>query len=231
MRHLQNRKHKMKCLVCGREFVGTQSAKYCPDCRTERYHARTGTKVEKVCAVCGKKFLGCYGAKYCPDCRQLRREQSMLETRKRLKNKTACVIGKTMRRCAYCGKEFVITSPNNKYCPKCRKDARNALRRKSYREHVTQCPEKMARKRKATHYRNRFCAVCGTPITKNTSTSICDDPKCRKRLDYFWTARRSYNYGRRKRPPTMEAARKRFGIVYHQPVMDYETTASHHDLF
>jgi len=66
---------------------------------------------------------------------------------------------------------------------------------------------------------------------KNTSTSICDAPECRKCLDYFWTARRSYNSGKRKMPPTMEAARARFGIVYHQPVMDYEAVASRHDLF
>lgn len=113
----------MHCLACGREFIGTQSARYCPECREKRYQSRTGTRSERVCVSCGKRFLGCYKAKYCPDCTQLRREQSMRKTIERMKNGTACVIGKTKRRCEYCGKEFVITSPKNKYCPECRRAA------------------------------------------------------------------------------------------------------------
>lgn len=101
------------CVRCGKQFETIHKTAVCQDCHTA------------VCAVCGKEFKLTYpyNQKTCSSkCRGIYRKQSGIgkaaaaKAHKTVKdNKT--VSQYALKICKYCGKEFVPTSSNQKYCP------------------------------------------------------------------------------------------------------------------
>ena len=71
----------------------------------------------RICRQCGAVFDGGPRAWYCPSCRRERAKES--NRRKRAKGRKADrPIGSTDN-CVRCGKEYVVRSSRQKYCPDC----------------------------------------------------------------------------------------------------------------
>lgn len=93
------------CEDCGTTFVGSYTARFCPDCRKKRQQANA--KAVRRCVVCGKEFFGNARAKYCPDCRvQVRRENYQRHVQRK-KEGQAIVRGESIGTCEVCGKPFI----------------------------------------------------------------------------------------------------------------------------
>lgn len=208
-------KRWITCELCGKTFLSRPSSRFCPECRQLRRKQEKNT-VARVCSMCDKKFFGARNAKYCPECRRIKNAERNREYRKRHRAGKADVIGETVRICKKCGQKFVITSPSQQYCKACTEEARREHRREVYRNTIQNDEQKKHHRLQFTRSRNRRCVICGRPITRHTSTRTCDDEACRKCFLFLRHARNSYRMGKRKNPPTMEEARKRFGISYNK---------------
>lgn len=75
----------------------------------------------RTCRQCGTIFNGGPRAWYCPDCRLERRREAdrRLAARGRVPLRPLGSIDK----CTVCGKDYIVNSSNQKYCPECAYDA------------------------------------------------------------------------------------------------------------
>lgn len=126
---------------------------------------------DRECRVCGKSFKGGPRAWYCPECRKERGRERSAKYRKNGYNRQ---IG-SVDVCKNCGKEYVINSGLQKYCPDCQeemhkkldneqgtkyyhtvidKNERNAKRRKHWAENAEEINAKRREKRKANKGKN-----------------------------------------------------------------------------
>lgn len=141
----------------------------------------------KKCRECGKKFEGGPRAWYCPECREKRHKIAKKEYENRKRLGKSDVIGTTKRKCEVCGKEYIIDSARQKYCPDCAKEAVKAVDRQQgleyYYDNKEQInPARYERRRKKT----AVCTVCGQEFDpEGTARSICSD-KCKaiRQKDY-----------------------------------------------
>ena len=85
--------------------------------------------LNKKCRECGKEFEGGPRAWYCPRCREKRYKAQKRAYERRKQKGVSVVVGITARKCEICGKEYVIASARQKYCPDCAKDAVKAVDR------------------------------------------------------------------------------------------------------
>ena len=111
------RTKRVICEDCGREFVASPGARYCPECRKKRMQANT--MATRRCVVCGKEFVGGPRSLYCKECGIQRRHERWRRYMERRKAGKSIVLGETMRKCEGCGKPFVMMSSTQKYCPEC----------------------------------------------------------------------------------------------------------------
>ena len=111
------RTKRVICEDCGREFVASPGARYCPECRKKRMQAHT--MATRRCVVCGKEFVGGPRSLYCKECGIQRRHERWRRYMERRKAGKSIVLGETMRKCEACGKPFVMMSSTQKYCPEC----------------------------------------------------------------------------------------------------------------
>ena len=111
------RTKRVICEDCGREFVASPGARYCPECRKKRMQANT--MATRRCVVCGKEFVGGPRSLYCKECGIQRRHERWRRYMERRKAGKSIVLGETMRKGEACGKPFVMMSSTQKYCPDC----------------------------------------------------------------------------------------------------------------
>ncbi len=111
------RTKRVICEDCGREFVASPGARYCPECRKKRMQANT--MATRRCVVCGKEFVGGPRSLYCKECGIQRRHERWRRYMERRKAGKSIVLGETMRKGEACGKPFVMMSSTQKYCPEC----------------------------------------------------------------------------------------------------------------
>ena len=133
---------------------------------------------ERVCRQCGARFPGGPRAWYCPDCRLARRREA--DRRYREKGRKADRPLGSTDICERCGKPYVVKSARQRYCPACAYEAvreadRPASRAWNQAHKAEYYPAKNASRRK-----ERFCVICGAPITAKTSTITCS-PACKQR--------------------------------------------------
>jgi len=76
---------------------------------------------KRICRQCGKEFQGGPRAWYCPDCRAIRQREAHIRFQR--KGKVADRPLGSVDRCLRCGKEYIVNSSRQKYCPKCALDA------------------------------------------------------------------------------------------------------------
>lgn len=133
---------------------------------------------ERTCRQCGRSFLGGPRAWHCPECREARKLESYKKYAKKGR-KADRPLG-SIDKCVICGKEYVVNSARQKYCPDCAYDAVREVDRPMSKvwnaEHKdTYYPKKNEKRRK-----KRYCVICGALITAKTATVTCDNPECKK---------------------------------------------------
>lgn len=105
----------------------------------------------RTCRECGAVFEGGPRAWYCPECRANRKKDA--EKRYRAKGRKADRPLGSTDKCTVCGKEYVVNSARQKYCPECAYDAVREVDRPASRawnrEHKdTYYPAKNEKRRK-----------------------------------------------------------------------------------
>lgn len=111
------RTKKVICEDCGKEFVASPGARYCPECRKKRM--QSNTKAARRCTICGKEFIGGPRSLYCKECGIKKRRERWRHYMERRKAGDSIVLGETVKKCEACGKSFVMIASNQKYCPEC----------------------------------------------------------------------------------------------------------------
>ena len=107
------------CLSCGAVFDGGCAAMKCPKCVAAE---RSSTLRPRVCRTCGRTFDGGPRAWYCPECRAIRRREQGRAGQARVAAGTTRKLGSTGV-CEICGKEYIVSSGLQRYCPGCAPDA------------------------------------------------------------------------------------------------------------
>jgi predicted Zn-ribbon and HTH transcriptional regulator len=105
----------------------------------------------RTCRECGAVFDGGPRAWYCPACRLARQREA--DARRRAKGRKADRPLGSTDKCVVCGKEYVVNSARQKYCPECAYDAVREVDRPASRawnrEHKdTYYPAKNEKRRK-----------------------------------------------------------------------------------
>lgn len=164
---------KRICKYCGKTYEGDPGSSACPECVAER---KKTTIRDRVCRQCGKTFPGGPRAWYCPECRKVR----MRERNARHKSAgTARPLG-SIDKCEVCGKEYVVNSGRQRYCPQCAPERYREIDRAQSKawnaENTT--PEKRKAERKASGAAIP-CAVCGKLFVPTTPAVTCSQ-ECRK---------------------------------------------------
>jgi len=118
---LVKRPKKHVCEDCGKEFIASATARFCPDCRRKRQQANS--LAMRKCTVCGREFLGGPRSLYCKECRVQKQHENYKRYMQRRREGTATEIGKTVQHCEVCGKPFVVMGGGQRYCPDCAKEA------------------------------------------------------------------------------------------------------------
>ena len=101
------------CQRCGKTFSGGRFSHFCEDCLKQI--KSESTYKERICVDCGRSFMGYPKSKRCPDCQHRR---TLEANRRRNKTGTKRPLG-SIDKCAVCGKEYVVNSGGQKYCPAC----------------------------------------------------------------------------------------------------------------
>lgn len=189
------------CTICGKQFLGGPSARFCPECRQEKQkeYARAYKRRKRAgksivmgvtkgkCARCGKEFVYQSGLqKYCPDCAEEAMREVDRKTGRGWLRRAADKYGQQYindrnreRRvyshdnCHECGAPLPPGhGPTTLYCDACLK------LHASYRAYRTRA---VSSGREAVSYKNwkssRFCAICGKHLDSARSR-FC--PDCRK---------------------------------------------------
>jgi Zn finger protein HypA/HybF involved in hydrogenase expression len=133
----------------------------------------------RVCRECGRIFPGGPRAWYCPSCRKERRDASVRRCKKRSRQGITRKLG-SLSPCAVCGKDYVVRSAMQKYCPDCAPEAIrlvDAAQGLAYyhANKATLNPSKNAKRRKIR--KTARCIICGKDFPKHGPAQSC--PDCR----------------------------------------------------
>lgn len=166
---------KRICKYCNKEYDGDPGSSACPECAE---HVKKSVMRIRVCRECGREFLGGPRAWYCPECRAERQR----ETNARCKRSGAQRPLGSVDKCAVCGKEYVVKSGLQKYCPECAREAVRSIDRKQSIEwqQKNTTPEQRKTQRKAATAEIK-CVICGKMFVP-TFTSLTCSKECSKRL-------------------------------------------------
>nr|DAK78432.1 MAG TPA: putative cytoplasmic protein [Caudoviricetes sp.] len=148
-----------------------------------RHGDRANVIRARVCRQCGREFQGGPRAWYCPECRTARKEET---DSRYLRGKAQRPLG-TIDHCKICGKEYVVKSARQKYCPDCAEKAVKEVDRKQAIEHYE------ATKKLTNPIRNekrrvgmKTCVICGKEFPADgTARNTCSD-ECRKKQRQEW---------------------------------------------
>ena len=81
----------------------------------------TSTLRMRVCRQCGIEFMGGPRAWYCPTCRiERQREQGRTCKQRQRKGQTRRL--GSIDKCEICGKDYIVNSARQRYCPECAPD-------------------------------------------------------------------------------------------------------------
>ena len=193
------------CADCGALFEGSDAdSVVCPEC-ADRIR-RESVLRDRVCVTCGRVFPGYPKAKYCPECRIEARRKADRECRQRKAAGTVRPIG-SVDRCANCGKEYVVNSGLQRYCPECAEvvvPQNISAHKAERRQNDPSIEQKRSARRKQ---KISACVVCGQPFPPEASRKNTCSDACRTILHNFEYASYAYRSGRRKSPPSLEHCR------------------------
>lgn len=198
-----------KCIDCGKRFVALTAQSYqtvrCPECAAK---ARLATaKQAKTCVRCGREFIGSPGSLYCDACaweeEQERKRKYRTEGFKRHRG--------DIDKCERCGKDYVVKSGLQKYCPDCQRQASLEKQRERKRR-----PEEAAKRRDHTKQirkkRIKVCVYCEQEYQSTSSSNCCSD-ECRKRHKHLQHTRYMYSKGKASRELWEKQEKERLDYV------------------
>lgn len=145
----------------------------------------------RVCKDCGRSFQGGPRAYYCPSCRITRTE----ETNKQYKRTGPQRPLGSLDKCERCGKDYIVASGLQRFCPECRPihsaehDRQTGL--EFYHENKDRINPPRNVKRQAGIVK---CIWCGKEFMPHNRSKACS-PECRRELKNKWW--REYDKKRR----------------------------------
>ena len=163
-----------KCKNCGKIFnvPGGREQYLCPECSAE---AKKNSVIrERICKNCGVAFLGYPRSFYCPACAIERRKQK----RRERGNRPYRPLG-SVDICANCGKEYVVKSGLQRYCPECAEKVVAEKIKAHKREYMADNKEKSQARKSETRGKRYVCVICGKEYEKHTTEVTCS-PECHK---------------------------------------------------
>lgn len=184
-----------KCKNCDKVFeVQTGKGVYlCEDCA--RISRSNSVLRERICKICGAPFMGYPRSFFCPECSAERKRQQKKIYNQR---KPSRHLGSTDI-CEACGKEYIVKSGLQKYCPDCAKEQVDKKIRQHKREYMAENKEKVQALKNETRGKRYICPICGKEFEKHTSAATCSD-ECEKELRRRRQNRADIKRGKRKLP-------------------------------
>lgn len=163
------------CKYCGKTYEGDSGSSACPDCVAER---KKTTVRDRICRQCGKVFPGGPRAWHCPECRKVRSREQCARHRQ---TGTARPLG-SVDKCESCGREYVVNSGRQRYCPQCAPEKYRETDREQSKawNAANTTPEERKGERKAAKAEIP-CAVCGKLFAPVGVANTCG-PECRRQL-------------------------------------------------
>lgn len=185
-----------KCLKCGKLFNTAKNEQtLCDNCVAA---GRATTIRPRTCHECGAIFDGGPRAWYCPSCRTVRQKEAAARYRK---NGVDRPLG-SIDHCTVCGKEYVVKSGRQRYCPECADDAvrqQDRMASKQWNAENNFYEERSQRSRSG----QKVCVICGKPVPPGTPRITCSDECDRLRLKWN-RGNTDFRRGKQASPPTVD---------------------------
>ena len=209
----------VKCIHCGKEFVKSKRRKFCSnECKATYYSQlyeqkrKSATPIyEYTCSICGKKFsskkanLVNYSCSTkCNNIMMLYKRfaerhpgvtlQEYLASRKEGEHVTVTKVRATKRACLFCGREYIPTTEEQKYCSKaCKFEAhekdkaeRLAASNEEIPEVKPSVPEVVSKPTKddPRTFELRECPICKMKFEAAKGTNVRYCGKCLSHFGY-----------------------------------------------
>ena len=167
-----------QCVKCGAPFERRYEDQFlCEACAAKSKANFTKLK-DRTCRTCGTVFKGGPRAWYCPTCRY---ERIKMAARKNRQHPPRRKLG-SIDQCENCGKDYIVNSGLQRYCPACaplmEREKKNLISREWNKQHLDRAA---IRANRAQASSVRFCAVCGKAFPAENAVvfqlDICS-PEC-----------------------------------------------------
>lgn len=183
---------KRTCQVCGTPFYGSDDHYYCPECARAK-KLDTVVKI-RTCQDCGVEFYGGPRARRCPDCAYKAKQETSRQHKKLGAKRPLGSIDK----CPICGKEYIVVSGRQKYCPAASCQRKGILEwqrehKRGYNKASGQYAKKMERRKQV----KKICAYCLQEFVSNTSTNLCSE-YCKKEQQKITQCIADINRGKKR---------------------------------
>lgn len=184
------------CKKCGKTFqaeTGRSERYLCEECYMQA--KKDSVYRERVCQICGSHFMGYPRSMFCPECSQKRKKE---QKRRYNSQKSARPLG-SIDRCEICGKEYIVKSGLQKYCPDCAEKTINeniSARKKEYND-INK--ERLYAHKEKMRINGHVCVICGKIFDSDTATVTCS-PECGKELQRIRQNESDIRRGKRKIP-------------------------------
>lgn len=181
-----------KCLKCGKLFnTAKNSQSLCDECIAE---GKATTIRPRTCRQCGAIFDGGPRAWYCPECRKIREKESAKRYRD---NGPTRPLG-SIDRCSVCGKEYVVNSARQRYCPVCAPEAIREVDREASKKWNAE--NGFYDRTQLERSGQKICVICGKPVPPGTPRVTCSD-ECDRLRKKKMRAEINFKRGRKKSIP------------------------------
>lgn len=162
------------CRKCGNRYEGDPGSTLCQACVRIQ---KSSTIRDRACRNCGSIFPGGPRAWYCPACRSERQAIQAREYHQRKKAGNTRTLGSTDL-CSICEQPYVVTSGNQKYCPKCAPDAIREIDRAQATVWFAQNTSPATRRaQKKASTAEIPCKICGKLFKPHNVSKTCS-PEC-----------------------------------------------------
>lgn len=194
-----------KCQKCGKLFsTGKYEQALCDDCVAA---AKSTTIRPRTCCECGTIFDGGPAARYCPSCRAIREREAAKRYRQ---NGPARRLG-SIDHCIVCGKEYVVQSGTQHYCPDCAEEAVRQLDREASKKWNAENNFYQQRYQQPRRGQ-KVCVICGKPVPPGTARITCS-AECDKLREKYNRDKVEIKRGDRKSPTTVERLDKELPLA------------------
>lgn len=182
----------------------------------------TSTLRMRVCRQCGIEFMGGPRAWYCPTCRIERQREQGRKCKQRQRKGQTRRLG-SIDKCEVCGKDYIVNSANQRYCPDCAPERYKEVDREQSRGWLQRAIDAygeeylvghLKRKREAYRRENenkRICPMCGETVPFGEK-KFCSG-QCKNAAERYAYSKYSYKVGRKKTEPNL-ADYKKGGRLY-----------------